>query len=167
LIVSENSLANQRALYIQESLKAIGINVTIRRMSGDEQDTYQMGNVRDANDKRDYDMLIGGWEADYPDLNGTIETMYVSSQAGEDGYNAAAYVNPAVDALLDLQRTTLDPAKRFAVQSQLMDIIVNDVPYVVFDYTFRHSVLNKKYTDLAVNPNWLWVLPVQNVRLAN
>jgi peptide/nickel transport system substrate-binding protein len=164
LIVSENSLANQRALYIQEALKAIGINVNIKRMSGDEQDTYQMGNERDSNDKRDYDMLIGGWEADYPDLNGTIETMYVSSQAGEDGYNAAAYVNPAVDALLDLQRTTLDPAKRFEIQSQLMDIIVDAVPYVVFDYSFRYSALNKNYSGLAVNPNWLWVLPVQNVR---
>jgi peptide/nickel transport system substrate-binding protein len=167
LIVSENSLANQRALYIQESLKAIGINVTIRRMSGDEQDTNQMGNVRDANDKRDYDMLIGGWEADYPDLNGTIATMYNSGQAGEDGYNAAAYVNPTVDTLIDLQRTTLDPAKRFAVQSQMMDIIVDDVPYIVFDYTYRHSVLNKKYAGLSISPIWLWVIPVQNVRLVN
>jgi peptide/nickel transport system substrate-binding protein len=167
LIVSENSLANQRALYIQESLKAIGITVTIRRMSGDEQDAYQVGNKRDANGKRDYDMLIGGWEADYPDLNGTISTMYNSGQAGEDGYNAAAYVNPAVDTLLDLQRTTLDSSKRFEVQSQLMNIIVNDVPYIVFDYSFRHSVLNKKYTGISINPNWLWVIPVQDVRLAN
>jgi peptide/nickel transport system substrate-binding protein len=167
LIVSENSLANQRALYIQESLKSIGINVTIRRMSGDEQDTNQMGNVRDADDKRDYDMLIGGWEADYPDLNGTIETMYNSSQAGEDGYNAAAYINHTVDALIDLQRLTLDPEKRFAIQSQMMDIIVDEVPYIVFDYTYRHSVLNKKYAGLSISPIWLWVIPVQNVRLAN
>ena len=166
LIVSENSLANQRALYIQESLKVLNINVNIKKMSGDEQDTYQMGGVRDANGYRDYDMLIGGWEADYPDLNGTIETMFSSSQAGEDGYNAAAYANPAIDDLIESQRTTLDPAKRFTLQSQMMDTIVNDVPYIVFDYTFRHSALNKKYTGLAVSPAWLWVLPVQDVRLA-
>jgi len=164
LIVSENSLANQRALYIQESLKALNINVNIKRMSGDEQDTYQMGGVLDANGKRDYDMLIGGWESDYPDLNGNIEIMFVESQAGEDGYNAAAYINPAVDAMIEEQRTTLDSAKRFEIQSRMMDIIVNDVPYIVFDYTSRQSVLNKKYTGLAVSPSWLWVLPVQNVR---
>jgi peptide/nickel transport system substrate-binding protein len=167
LIVIENSLANQRALYIQESLKALNINVNIKRMSGDEQDTYQMGGVLDANGKRDYDMLIGGWEADYPDLNGNIEIMYVSSQAGEDGYNAAAYINPAIDALIDSQRTTIDPALRFEIQSRMMDTIVNDVPYIVFDYSSRHSVLNKKYTNLAVSSSWLWVLPVQNVRTAN
>ncbi|MDR2700977.1 MAG: ABC transporter substrate-binding protein [Spirochaetaceae bacterium] len=167
LIVSENSLANQRALYIQESLKALNINVNIRRMSGDEQDTYQMGGVLDADGKRDYDMLIGGWEADYPDLNGNIEIMYAESQAGEDGYNAAAYINPAVDAMIESQRTTTDPAMRFEIQSRMMDTVVDDVPYIVFDYTFRQSVLNKKYTGLAVSPSWLWVLPVQNVRAAN
>jgi peptide/nickel transport system substrate-binding protein len=167
LIVSENSLANQRALYIQESLKALNINVNIKRMSGDEQDTYQTGNVLDANGKRDYDMLIGGWEADYPDLNGQIEIMYASSQAGENGYNAAAYVNSAIDALIESQRTTIDPVRRFEIQSRMMNTIVNDVPYIVFDYSSRHSVLNKKYSGLAVTPSWLWVLPVQNVRTAN
>jgi len=164
LIVSENSLANQRALYIQESLKALNINVNIKRMSGDEQDTYQMGGVLDANGKRDYDMLIGGWESDYPDLNGNIEIMFVESQAGEDGYNAAAYVNPAVDAMVEEQRSTVDSAKRFEIQSKMMDIVMDDVPYIVFDYANRQSVLNKKYTGLAVSPSWLWVLPVQNVR---
>jgi peptide/nickel transport system substrate-binding protein len=167
LIVSENSLANQRALYIQESLKALNINVSIRRMSGDEQDTYQMGGVMDSNSKRDYDMLIGGWEADYPDLNGNIEIMYVSSQAGEDGYNAAAYINPAIDDMIETQRTQTDPARRFDIQSRMMDTIVSDVPYIVFDYTFRHSALNTKYTGLGVSSSWLWVLPVQNVRTVN
>jgi len=167
LIVSENSLANQRALYIQESLKALNINVNIRKMSGDEQDTYQMGGVLDANGKRDYDMLIGGWEADYPDLNGNIEIMYAESQAGEDGYNAAAYINPIVDGMIENQRTVLDPASRFEIQAKMMDIVVNDVPYIVFDYTSRQSVLSKKYTGLAVSPSWLWVLPMQNVRPVN
>jgi len=167
LIVSENSLANQRALYIQESLKALNINVNIKKMSGDEQDTYQMGGVLDDNGKRDYDMLIGGWESDYPDLNGNIEIMFAESQAGEDGYNAAAYINPAVDAMIESQRTTIDSSKRFDIQSKMMDIIVNDVPYIVFDYANRHSVLNKKYKGLSVSPSWLWVLPAQDVRLAN
>jgi peptide/nickel transport system substrate-binding protein len=93
--------------------------------------------------------------------------MYAESQAGEDGYNAAAYINPVIDAMIEAQRTTVDSAQRFEIQSKMMDIIVNDVPYIVFDYTFRHSVLNKKYTGVAVSPSWLWVLPVQNVRTVN
>jgi len=167
LIVNENSLANQRALYIQEALKALNINVNIKKMPGDEQDTYQKGDVLDADGKRDYDMLIGGWEADYPDLNGNIEILFAESQAGEKGYNAAAYINSSVDKMIEAQRTTLDSAKRFDIQSKMMDIIVNDVPYIVFDYAYRHSALNKKYTGLAISPSWLWVLPMQNIRKAN
>jgi peptide/nickel transport system substrate-binding protein len=167
LIISESSLASSRALFLQEALKPLNINVEIRKMSGDEQDTYQMGGVMDSNGYRDYDMLIGGWEADYPDLNGNIEIMFVSSQAGEDGYNAAAYVNSRVDSLIEAQRSETDPAKRFDIQKQLMDIIVNDTPYIVYDYSLRQSVLNKKYSGLAVSPAWLWVLPIQNIRAAN
>jgi len=163
LVVSENSLANQRALYIQEALRAININVTIRRMSGDEQDVRQMGGVLDANGKRDYDMIIGGWEADYPDLSCNIEVMYGSIHAIES-YNAAVYVNPEADKLIESQITTIDSAKRFEIQSQLMDIIVNDVPYIIFDYSNRPSALNKKFTGVVVS---LWALPIQDVRYAN
>jgi len=163
LVVSENSLVNQRALYIQESLRAININVTIRKMTGDEQDVHQMGGVLDANGKRDYDMIIGGWEADYPDLNGNIEIMYGSIHANES-YNAAVYVNHEVDNLIEQQRIVIDSAKRFEIQSRMMDIIVNDVPYIVFDYSNRPSALNKKYTGVVVS---LWALPIQDVRFAN
>ncbi|GHV79188.1 glutathione ABC transporter substrate-binding protein [Spirochaetia bacterium] len=166
VIIGETSMYNQRGLFLQDQLKALNIDVEIVRTDGDLQDTYQMGGILDSNGKRDYDMLFGGWEADYPDLNGNIEIMYVSSQAGQDGYNAAAYSNPRIDDLIEAQRSEVDSAKRFELQSRFMDIVVNDVPYIIFDYGKRHSVLNKKYTGLAVSPAWLWVLPMQNVRNA-
>ncbi|AEF85887.1 OppA1 [Treponema primitia ZAS-2] len=166
VIVSDSSVDNQRALFLQEALKPLNINVEIRRVSGDEQDTYQMGSILDANGKRDYDMLFGNWEADYPDLNSNIEILFASGQAGEDGYNSSAYANPRIDELIEAQRTTIDPARRFEIQTQFMDIVVSDVPYIVFDYSNRHSALNKKYTGLEVTPAWLWVLPVQNLKAA-
>jgi peptide/nickel transport system substrate-binding protein len=166
LLAGDSSQYNQRALFIQEALKPLNINMEIMRVDGDLQDTYQMGGILDSNGKRDYDILLGGWEADYPDLNGNIEIMYVSSQAGENGYNAAAYSNPRIDTLIEAQRSEIDPAKRFEIQSRFMDIVVNDVPSIVFDYGVRQSALNKKYTGLAVSPAWLWVLPMQNVRKA-
>jgi peptide/nickel transport system substrate-binding protein len=167
LIVNQSSLNNDIALYIQESLKALNINVNIKRMSGDEQDVYHSGNARDANGFRDYDMLIGGWEADYVDLHNNISVMYGSGYADENGYNAAAYKRPAIDALIESQRTTIDTARRFAIHTQMMDTVVNEVPYIVIYYANRHSVLNKKYTGLGVTSSWLWVLPVQNIRTAN
>jgi peptide/nickel transport system substrate-binding protein len=164
VIISASSMVNARALFLQNALNALNIKVSIRQMTGEEQDTYQSGGVFDANGKRDYDMLFGGWEADYPDLNGSIEIMYASSQAGENGYNAAAYSKPEVDALIEAQRSTVDSAKRFEIQKQMMDIVINDVAYIIFDYPTKQSVLNRKYSGVAINPAWLWVLPMQNVR---
>jgi peptide/nickel transport system substrate-binding protein len=166
LVVHEDFLVNQRALFIQEALKALNITVNIRKMSGDEQDRYQRGDVMDENGIRLYDMIIGGWEADYPDLNSNIEVMYDSAYAGAGGYNAAAYSNPEVDRLIEAQRRTVDPAQRFELQRQMMSIVANDVPYIIFDYSSRHSALNDKYTGVAVSPAWLWNLPIYNVRAA-
>jgi peptide/nickel transport system substrate-binding protein len=165
LVINENSLSASRALFVQESLKPLGINVEIVRLSGEEHDLYQSGGVVDADGKRDYDMILGGWEADYPDIYSNVGTLLVSGQA-EDGYNSAAYANPLVDALIEQQLRVNDAAARFEVQKQLMDIVVDDTPYVPFDYTTRQSVLNSKYTGLEISPAWLWVLPVQNIRRA-
>jgi hypothetical protein len=69
--------------------------------------------------------------------------------------------------MIEAQRSQTDPARRFDIQSRMMDTIVSDVPYIVFDYPFRHSALSTKYTGLGVSSSWLWVLPVQNVRAVN
>ncbi|MDR1353033.1 MAG: ABC transporter substrate-binding protein [Treponema sp.] len=164
IVIGESSVATDQALFIQEALKALNISVEIRKMTGEEQDLHQNGQVFDSNGKRDYDMLIGGWEADYPDLNGNIDVLLKSSQAGENGYNHAAYARPDVDALIDLQRATLDPVKRFEVQKQLMDIVVNDVPYIYLAYPSRQYVLNKKYAGPAITASWLWYLPFQSIK---
>ncbi|MDR2784674.1 MAG: ABC transporter substrate-binding protein [Treponema sp.] len=168
LAVSTNSLYQQMALYIQEALKQVNINVEIQRMSLDEVTSYQMGEYWDSDGRRDYDALIGIWGADYPDLNGNLEFMYVSSQAGENGANAAAFVNPRVDELIAEQRTTLDPENRFAVQTRLVDLIAGEAPYIILNYELGHGALNKKYTNLAAtSAGLLWALPVQNVRKAD
>jgi peptide/nickel transport system substrate-binding protein len=164
LVTNEDSTVTDMALFIQNALKPLGINVNIETMSGSEQDTYQQGGKLDANGKRDYDMIIGGWEPDYPDLDGSISVLVNSSQAGANGYNSAAYANSQVDTLIAEQESVSDPAQRFALQKQLMDIVVDDVPYITFYYSNRESALNKKYKGLGISPAWLWNLSFQDVR---
>jgi peptide/nickel transport system substrate-binding protein len=163
LVINEESVNTVRALFIQEALKALNISVEIRKMSGGEQDMRQSGQVFDREGRRDYDMLIGGWEADYLDISGNIDVLLKGSQAGENGYNYAAYSRPDVDALIDLQRTTLDPARRFEIQRELMDIVINDVPYIYLTYPNRPYALNKKYDGLTITADWCWSLPFQSI----
>jgi peptide/nickel transport system substrate-binding protein len=168
LIAPVNSIYQQMALYIQEALKPLNINAEIQKVSLNEVASYQMGEFWDSNGKRDYDGLIASWGADYPDLNGNLELMYTSSQAGENGSNAAAYENPRVDGLIEAQRTTLESEKRFAIQTELVDLIADETPYILLSYELGHASLNKKYTGLAVTPaGILWVLPIQNIRKAD
>ncbi|MDR1948875.1 MAG: ABC transporter substrate-binding protein [Spirochaetaceae bacterium] len=166
LVINESSLSSSKALFVQDALARINIRVNIVKLSDSEHTNYQFGGVFDAGGKRDYDMLIAGWEADYPDASGNIEPLYHSSGTGEDGGNAAAYSNPRVDELIDAQGIITDSAKRNELLFRAFDIINDDVPYIFFEYPVKQSVLNKKYTGVAINSAWLWVLPIQNVRAA-
>jgi peptide/nickel transport system substrate-binding protein len=167
LVINESSLSSSKALFVQDALARINIKVNIVKLSEDEHTNYQFGGAFDGKGKRDYDMIIAGWEADYPDASGNIEPLYHSSGAGEDGGNAAAYSNPRVDSLIEAQGIITDPARRNELLFQAFDIINDELPYIFFEYPVKQSVLNRKYTGLAINSAWLWVLPVQNVQAVN
>jgi peptide/nickel transport system substrate-binding protein len=96
-------------------------------------------------------MIIAGWSADFPDIGGNLEPLYLAEGAGEGGTNTAAYVNPQVDALLREQSELTDPVARNILIFRALDIITGEIPYIFFEYPNRHIVLNKKYTGLRVN----------------
>ncbi|MEG1870288.1 MAG: ABC transporter substrate-binding protein, partial [Oscillospiraceae bacterium] len=79
LMITESSLSYSKGLAVQEALKALNINVEWIKLSSEEHTKYQFGNAFDADGKRDYDMIIAGWEADYPDISGNIEPLYAKA----------------------------------------------------------------------------------------
>lgn len=166
LMTTEASLRYNTALAIQEALKAINIDVEIVKLSSDEHTVYQFGGVLDADGKRDYDMIIAGWEADYPDISGNMEPLYAAVGAGVDGPNAAAYVNDEVDGYIRAQAASTNPTERNDMLFKALDIITNDVPYIFINYPVKHSVINKEYTGFTMNASWIWSLRFQDIRPA-
>lgn len=166
LLTTESSLRYSEALAIQEALKAINVNVELVKLSSDEHTKYQFGNVLDSAGNRDYDMILAGWEADYPDIAGNLEPLYASANAGEGGGNTAAYKNPEVDRLIEEQAANIDPAGRNDQVFKALDIITNDVPYIFIEYPVRQTVLNKKFTGFTMNASWLWNLNFKDIRSA-
>ncbi|MDR1787964.1 MAG: ABC transporter substrate-binding protein [Treponema sp.] len=165
-LVTDPWLYNRaRAQFIKESLAPLGINVEIRIVTMDAFYTYLNGEARDSNGERDYDILYGDWTNDYPDMGGILSSLYASSQV-QYGYNFAAYSNPRVDALIEDQNAEEDPARRFEIQKQLMDILVDEAPYIPLEYTTNRAVLNTKYQGLDFTGDWQWYLPVQKVTRA-
>ncbi len=166
LVISEDSLRYAIALTIQEYLRELNINVELVQVSADEHTAYQFGQVFDAEGYRDYDMILAGWEADYPDVAGNIEPLFASYNAGEGGSNAAAYQNEEVDALIREQSASSDGEARNQALFQAMDIINEDTPYVFIFYPNRQATMNKAFTGFTMNESWLWNLSFMNVHLA-
>ncbi len=156
MIISENSLRYSIALYLQEALKAININVELVKVSADEHTAYQFGNIYDDEGFRDYDMIMAGWEADYPDMSGNIEPLLAGYNTGDGGSNAAVYVNDAVDDLIRQSSRAADAAERTKLLGQAMDIVNEDCPYVFLSYPNKQVTCNKAYTGFTMNSSWIW-----------
>ena len=167
MIISENSLRYSIALYLQEALKAININVELVKVSADEPTAYQFGNIYDEEGFRDYDMIMAGWEADYPDMSGNIEPLLAGYNVGDGGSNAAVYANDAVDELIRQSSRESDPAERTKLLGQAMDLVNEDCPYVFLSYPNKQVTCNKAYTGFTLNSSWLWNLYFKDFVLAD
>lgn len=166
MIISEDSMRYSMALAIQEYLKELNINVELVRVSADEHTSYQFGGVFDADGNRDYDMIMAGWEADYPDVASNIEPLFAAYNAGEGGSNAAVYQNDEVDALIRKQSASLDDAARNQDLFAVMDQVNADTPYVFLTYPNRQTTMNKAFTGYTMNASWIWNMFFKDIRPA-
>lgn len=162
VLTTEMSIDYSVALAIQEALKALNINMELIKVSSDEHTAYQFGD-KFADGIRDYDMIIAGWEADFPDPSGNLTPLYMGSNAGEGGANAAAYVNPKVDEYLTAQGVSSDPAERTALMFSALDIITDEIPYIFVFYPTRNTAINKSYSGFKMNASWIWNLHFEDI----
>ena len=162
LAVNNNSLRNSIALYVQQALKQIGINVTIETKSGDEMITVQFGS-----NGRDYDMAIVKWEADYPDPSGNVYPLYYSANASEGGANTCNYANPAYDALIDTELASTDLSERTASMESALNILAEDCPSVIFYYPVKRLAMNTRVTGFDVNASMIWNFYIKDIKLAS
>lgn len=159
ITISDNSLRNTIALAIQEQLAEIGVTVTINKVSTDEHTAYQFGENLDANGVRDYDMIMAGWEADYPDPSGNLMPLC----QGGNSSNAAAYNNEEVTSLINQQLQLSDPTQRNDLMFQALDIVMDEVPYVYLYYPVKNIAINSAYDGVTMNASWIWNIHFQDV----
>lgn len=159
ITISDNSLRNTIALAIQEQLAKIGVTVTINKVSTDEHTAYQFGENRDANGVRDYDMIMAGWEADYPDPSGNLMPLC----QGGNSSNSAAYNNEEVTNLINQQLQLSDPTQRNDLMFQALDIVMEEVPYIYLYYPVKNIAINSAYKGVTMNASWIWNIHFQDV----
>lgn len=160
LTINDSSLRNTIALAIQDQLSQIGITMHINKVSTDEHTAYQFGEILDADGLRDYDMIMAGWEADYPDPSGNLVPLC----QGGNSSNAAAYDNAAVTDLIAQQAQSSDPTERNDLMFQAFDIITQENPYIYIYYPVKNIAMNSAYEGVTMNASWIWNIHFQDVK---
>lgn len=105
----------------QEDLKDVGIDLVVEKKDwaawSKDMDDYH------------FDMTWAAWSAG---LFKDPESMWYSKEADRAaGQNITGYKNPAVDALIEAQRTEMDVQKRHAMVRRIDEQLTRDVPYIL------------------------------------
>ena len=155
------------ALILQEMLKKLNIEVTVVPVTGDEFFSYQFGNQM-VDGKRNYDMMVATWGADYPDPAGNLDPLYASRSMGEGGSNSASYSNPKVDDLLAKANASTDEKERADILIEACKLIVEDTPYYIYNYPKIFVISNSKYDfgDMNIYSTWDWNFKNANVQVS-
>ncbi|MBI5188504.1 MAG: ABC transporter substrate-binding protein [Nitrospirae bacterium] len=117
---------------IQSYIRAVGIDIKIKQL---EWSAY-----KEAINKGEPDMFYLSWWADYPDPENFLFPLFHSSNHGAGG-NRTRYINLTVDSLIEKGQHALDQKTRDSYYRQAEEIIVKEVPWVIFwhrtDFTIR------------------------------
>jgi len=75
-----------------------------------------------------------GWSNSNGDAAGTFEyllhTYEPDRQLGTSNNHSSRYSNPALDALIDQSRVTMDPAEREQILQEAMRLVMEDLPHI-------------------------------------
>ncbi|MBO7745657.1 ABC transporter substrate-binding protein [Paenibacillus sp. MWE-103] len=134
---SGNKAQEAIALYVQQKLKAVGVDVQINAM-----DASAYGTKFSDLKSTDYELAAGGYIMGYdPDA---YSILYATN--GDANYTH--YSNPKVDDLFKQGGAEGDQAKRGEIYKQLQEIVAEDAPVYPIAYTKTIVAVDKKYGGL-------------------
>jgi len=126
---------------IQQNLKAVGIDVSIRVME------WQA--FLEQIDKRSFDAIILGWSMGRdPDLY----DIWHSSKTKKGEYNFIGYKNAEVDRLLVEGRRTFDLKKRKTIYYRIHAILAEEQPYAFLYVPDALPIVHRRFKGIEVAP---------------
>jgi len=131
------------AQVIQQQLKPLGIDVTIRALDHAAfESTFQ---------KYDFDMFIDYAINDISDPDEMASFELDTKNGGSKSY-WSDYDNPKVIALVRKAQAEFDSAKRAKLYAQIQELVAQDAPFVALDYPPYIYGVSKQVQGFAVNP---------------
>src|SRR5699024_3086446 len=143
--VSEDQEIIDTALFIQERLEELNIDVTIEQ--------FEWGAYLDILASGDQDMFIHGWTTVTGDADYGLYALFHTDSIDESG-NRTFYSNPELDDLLDEGRSEADEDTRYNVYTEAQDILVEEVPMsYIFHNNFMIGVNNSEISGVEIDPS--------------
>ncbi|OKP82263.1 ABC transporter substrate-binding protein [Paenibacillus sp. P32E] len=137
IVQSGNKAQEAISLYVQQKLKAVGVDVELKSMDSSAW-------VQKFIDLKatDFELALTGYIMGYdPDAYRILFTSGASS-------NYSHYANPEVDKLLNEGAGEADPAKRADIYKKAQEIVAGDAPIYPIAYTKTVVAISKNYGGL-------------------
>lgn len=112
--------------------EALGVEIEIQQMS--------FGELLERLDRRDFQMAMLGWIADFPDPYDFLDILF----HGESDYNYMGYSNAEVNALLEKARLEKYHEERMRLYREAEEILVEEAPWIPLYHSVDY-VLIKPY----------------------
>ena len=157
-----NEVRRQVSELVQQQLRALGIDVTIRIL---EWSTF----VHEFIDKRRFEAVLLGWSLSRdPDLY----DLFHSSKTREGEYNFVGYADAEVDRLLVEGRRTFDQAARQRIYREVHRRLAEDQPYTFLFVPDALPIVAFRFRNVENSPigigynliDWWVPLPEQRYR---
>jgi peptide/nickel transport system substrate-binding protein len=156
-ITNERELRMNMQAVVQQQWSALGIGTELVNHSSDIYwNGYNDGGpqARGEYDVAQYSSSPNG--PPDPEASQSWKCDQISGPDNPDGANWQGYCNPELDALLDEQAVTTDPASRKALYEQIQQIMYDDMIYIGIWKDPDLTSINKRLQNvrLAAMPFW-------------
>jgi ABC-type transport system substrate-binding protein len=134
---------------LQADLAKVGVRLNITAMSFS---TWQAA----VGTRTGPALSFTSWTQDYPDPASFVDVRFHSRMISERGsLNDSFYANAQVDALIDLARAELDPARRATQYQQLERLLYDDAPWIWGYHRVAIEVVQPYVAGYSPHPVWL------------
>ena len=156
-----NGYGERSFLIVQQDFKKIGVQLTPRNL-----DNSAAFNAITADHYKSFELVMWGW---FPNPDPNFMLSVVTCQAWY-AWSDTGYCNKTYDNLFRQQSAITNPQKRQQIVYKMQQMIYNERPYLVLDYTESLEAHTSKWVDLPTAGGVSWStfskIPFETLHLA-
>ncbi len=140
-LVSQTGVSSQYRFYIDQ-LARINVELKINQLD--------WPTVLEKKQNKTFQMIHGGWHADYPDPQNFLQLFYGPNSS--NSYNENSYRNPAFDRLYEIMKNMQPGPRRERIIQRMNEIVAYDTPVVFLFHPLSFGLTHQWVKPLRPHP---------------